>query len=41
MIFLDSDIFIASIVMSNEGTLITNNLKHYKNIRRLNIEKWI
>lgn len=37
----DADILIASIVMSNEGTLITNNLKHYENIEGLNIQKWI
>lgn len=36
----DADILIASIVISNKGKLITNNVKHYKNIRGLIIENW-
>ncbi len=37
----DADILIASIVISKEGTFITNNLKHYVNIKGLTIEQWI
>ena len=37
----DADRLIASIVRSNEGTLITNNLEHYENIKGLNMEQWI
>ena len=36
----DLDILIASVVMVNDGTLITNNTKHYKNIAGLAFESW-
>jgi predicted nucleic acid-binding protein len=35
----DADIFIASI--KNNGTLITNNSKHYEGIEQLNITNWL
>ncbi len=37
----DADILIASIVMRNEDTLVTNNVKHYESIKGLNIDKWV
>jgi tRNA(fMet)-specific endonuclease VapC len=37
----DADILIASIVINNEGILISNNQKHYENITALNLENWI
>ena len=36
----DADILIASIVMANAGTLITNNLRHYQHIDDLVMENW-
>ena len=36
----DADIFIASIVMTNGGKLITNNIRHYQNIKGLIVENW-
>ena len=43
MIFLDtdiirnSDILIAAIVIANNGTLVTNNTKHFVNIEQLKV----
>jgi predicted nucleic acid-binding protein len=37
----DADIFISSIVIHNNGTLISNNTKHYENINNLKLENWI
>ena len=36
----DADIFIAAIVMTHNGKLITNNTRHYQNIDGLEIENW-
>ena len=36
----DADILIASIVITSNGKLITNNIKHYQNIKDLTIENW-
>ena len=36
----DADILIASIVVTNGGKFITNNLKHYSNIDNLTMENW-
>ncbi|MDR1231082.1 MAG: PIN domain-containing protein, partial [Spirochaetaceae bacterium] len=33
----DADIFIAAIVLKNNGTLISNNTKHYEDIEQLNL----
>jgi tRNA(fMet)-specific endonuclease VapC len=37
----DADILIASIVIRNEGTLVSNNLKHYEGIKQLKMINWI
>ena len=37
----DADILIAAIVIMNEGTLVSNNTKHYKNIRNLQLVNWL
>lgn len=39
-IIMDADIMIASIALSNELTLITNNEKHFERITELKIENW-
>jgi tRNA(fMet)-specific endonuclease VapC len=36
----DADILIAAIVISNEGILITNNMKHYEDINQLKLDNW-
>jgi tRNA(fMet)-specific endonuclease VapC len=36
----DADILIAAIVIRNNGTLITNNIKHYEDVKRLGLENW-
>ena len=36
----DADILIASLVITHNGKLITNNTKHYRNIENLIIENW-
>ncbi|GHV58219.1 nucleic acid-binding protein [Spirochaetia bacterium] len=36
----DADILIAGIVINNNGTLITNNIQHYKDIKKLNLDNW-
>jgi tRNA(fMet)-specific endonuclease VapC len=36
----DADIIIAAIVINNEGILITNNKKHYEDIKRLKLDNW-
>jgi tRNA(fMet)-specific endonuclease VapC len=37
----DADIFIAAIVIKNNGTLISNNTKHYESIDQLNLTNWL
>jgi predicted nucleic acid-binding protein len=37
----DADIFIAAIVIKNDGTLISNNTKHYEDIEKLNLMNWL
>ena len=37
----DTDILIAAVVIANDGTLITNNTKHFENITDLKIENWV
>ncbi|MEW6609273.1 MAG: type II toxin-antitoxin system VapC family toxin [bacterium] len=37
----DSDMLIASIVISNKATLVTNNIRHFKRIEGLKVENWI
>jgi len=37
----DMDILIASIVLANEGTLVTNNTAHFNRIKGLKLEHWI
>ena len=36
----DMDLMIASIVLANDGILITNNVKHFEKIKKLNFENW-
>jgi tRNA(fMet)-specific endonuclease VapC len=36
-----NDLIIASTVMANNGTLITNNEKEFKRIKNLRVENWI
>lgn len=35
------DILIASIVLDNEGILVTNNTGHFNRIKKLRIENWM
>jgi tRNA(fMet)-specific endonuclease VapC len=37
----DADILIASIVIRNEGILVSNNTKHYENIEQLKLINWV
>jgi tRNA(fMet)-specific endonuclease VapC len=37
----DADIFIASVALVNNLTLVTNNIKHFENIENLKLENWI
>jgi len=37
----DADILIAAIVIKNNGTLVTNNAKHYEDIEHLKLTNWI
>jgi tRNA(fMet)-specific endonuclease VapC len=37
----DADIFIAAIVIKNNGTLISNNTKHYEDIEQLKLTNWL
>jgi tRNA(fMet)-specific endonuclease VapC len=37
----DADIFIAAIVIKNNGTLISNNTKHYEDIEQLSLMNWL
>lgn len=34
------DLFIASICLANDLTLVTNNIKDFKNIANLKLENW-
>ncbi len=36
----DADLLIASIVLANKGTLVTNNIKHFSRITGLKLESW-
>ena len=36
----DMDLFIASIALSENRILVTNNLRHYRRIPGLDIENW-
>ena len=36
----DADLMIASIALSNNATLVTNNIEHFKRIPGLKIENW-
>ena len=37
----DADIFIAAIVIKNNGILVSNNTKHYEDIEQLNLINWL
>ena len=37
----DADIIIASIVLINDGELVTNNTKHYRGIKKLKLLNWL
>ena len=37
----DADILIAAIVIANNGTLVTNNIKHFENIEQLKVVNWV
>jgi len=37
----DVDIFIAAIVIANNGTLVTNNTKHFESIEHLKVVNWV
>ena len=37
----DADMFIASCALVNGFTLVTNNERHFKRIKRLKVENWI
>jgi tRNA(fMet)-specific endonuclease VapC len=37
----DADIFIAGYCIENNYILITNNTKHFENIKDLSIDNWI
>lgn len=37
----DADILIASIVISNDAVLVSNNIKHYEHIKKLNLVEWV
>lgn len=39
-IIADMDLMIASIVLANDGILVTNNTKHFKRIKKLKLENW-
>jgi predicted nucleic acid-binding protein len=36
----DADLMIACIALSNNATLVTNNIEHFKRILQLRIENW-
>jgi tRNA(fMet)-specific endonuclease VapC len=36
----DDDLLIAACCIQNQATLVTNNIKHFENIRELDIENW-
>lgn len=36
----DMDLMIASIVLSHDGILVTNNVRHFQKIKKLKIENW-
>jgi predicted nucleic acid-binding protein len=39
-ILADMDLMIASIVLANDGILVTNNVKHFGKIKSLKFENW-
>lgn len=36
-----NDYIIASVVIANNGTLVTNNIKEFKRIKNLKVENWL
>ncbi|MBI5447859.1 MAG: PIN domain-containing protein [Gammaproteobacteria bacterium] len=40
-ILADLDLMIASIVIKNEGVLVTNNTRHFERIKKLRIDNWV
>lgn len=36
----DMDLMIASIVLAHDGILVTNNVKHFEKIKKLQFENW-
>ena len=40
-IIADMDLMIASIAISNDTTLVSNNTKHFKRIKELSLENWL
>ena len=36
----DADVLIAAVVITNNGTLVTNNTKHFECIKQLKVVKW-
>jgi len=41
IVVADLDLMIASITLSNNEKLLSNNLKHFSKIENLNLESWI
>lgn len=39
-VLADMDLMIASIVLANDGILVTNNVKHFEKIKLLKFENW-
>jgi tRNA(fMet)-specific endonuclease VapC len=37
----DADILIAAVVLRNNGILVSNNIKHYKDIEQLELTNWV
>lgn len=37
----DMDLMIASIVLANDGVLVTNNIKHFERIKKLKLDNWM
>ena len=37
----DADIIISSIIIKNNGKLVTNNIKHYSDIKELKLINWL
>lgn len=39
-IVADMDLMIASVVLANDGILVTNNTKHFQKVKKLKLENW-